>query len=225
MVWPRPCALTCQPASGRGSASRVAAISAPQRAIGCRRGRHRQRQREVGALGNADLLADQPIGACAQHLRGARRQRRLGGDRHRQQHHAVVAVIHVRTRRQQMRRGPLDRPGLDSGRQLPIERRRQSGIAGISPVGMPALLHREAQRHHDRLAGNDRRPLRDELGLDVLRLHGGGERARRERKRRQRDSHARGGAKRAGADGHRHSGDWDLRVWGEFRRERFPAPV
>ena len=86
------------------------------------------------------------------------------------QHLAFVAVVDERSDRQRARRGPFDRARLDSGGQLPGERRRQTGVAGVLPVGVPILLDREAQRDGDGLAGNERGLRRDELGLDVRRL-------------------------------------------------------
>ena len=87
------------------------------------------------------------------------------------QHLAFVAVVDERPDRQHARRRPFDRPGLDAGGQLPVERRRQPGIAGIPPVRVPALLDRQAQRDGQRLAGNERGLRGDELGLDVLGPH------------------------------------------------------
>ena len=69
IVAPRPSALACQPASGLGSAARAAAMGPPQRGSGSAVVATGKREREVGALRNARLAADEPV--------GARRKRRL----------------------------------------------------------------------------------------------------------------------------------------------------
>ena len=52
-------------------------------------------------------------------------------DRHRQQQRAFVAVVDQRTDRQPLRRRPLDLAGLEAGRQVPVERRRQPESPGF----------------------------------------------------------------------------------------------
>ena len=155
--------------------------------IGCRRLVDRQRKLEIGAFGNADLFADEPVGAGAQHRGRSGRQRLLRGQLHEMQHLAVVSVVDQRTRRQRVRRRPFDPPRADSRGKLPLERRGQPGIARILPIRVPPLLHREAQRNRQRLAGDERRLRGDELGLDALGFHGCGKRARCKRDRRRRN--------------------------------------
>ena len=137
----------------------------------------------------------------SQSARAARTTRRAIGERALRlqldevQHVAFVAIVDERTDRQHARRGPFDRARLDAGGELPGERRRQARIAGVVPVGVPILLDRETQRDGERLARDDRRLRRDELGFDVRgldRVAAGTARAheRRMRQRRERQQAA-----------------------------------
>ena len=85
------------------------------------------------------------------------------------QHLALVAVVDERPRGQRVRRRPLDRPGGDSGGQLPLECRRQAGIARVLPVRVPAFCDRQAAARPS-TARRERAPscAGDQLGLDVL---------------------------------------------------------
>ncbi len=65
------------------------------------------------------------------------------------------------------RRRPLDRSGGEAGRQRPIDRRGQTRVAGIDPVGVPARVHMQMQRDVERLAGLNRGRLGNQLRRDM----------------------------------------------------------
>ena len=130
-------------------------------------GRDRQDQGQIRAFGNADFLADQPVGARRQSDR--LRIGDLAGIRDigQQQHLAFVAIVDQRTDRQRLRRRPLYRSSAQRRRELPGEGRRQPGIPGILPIGVPAAIHRQPQCDRQRLARNERCALGHQFRLDV----------------------------------------------------------
>ena len=80
--------------------------------------------------------------------RSPRQQRRLevGRDRerHRQQHRALVAVVGEIADRDLLGHRPGDVAGRHARRQGPLQLRRQAGVAGVLPVGVPLGLVRRA---------------------------------------------------------------------------------
>jgi hypothetical protein len=130
--------------------------------------RNRQREREIGTLGNAGLAADKPL--------RLRRQRRLAAgseigcrrQRDEMQRFVLVPVIDERADRQGTRRRPFDGARRDAGRQRPGKRRRQPRVTWVAPIGMPAVGDLEPQRHRGRLSGYERRPFGDQLGFDLV---------------------------------------------------------
>ena len=85
---------------------------------------------------------------------------------------AVVTVVDQRADRQPLRRRPIDRPGLDAGRQGPLERRRKPGVAGVLPVGVPVRRVADQKAERERLAGSDAfRRVGDQLRADLVGLH------------------------------------------------------
>ena len=145
-----------------------------------------QIEREIGRTRYALLLAHQPFGVGLDRDRAAGRKRCWNLERDRQKNLAVVAVVGERRDVDARRRGPFDVAGLEAGRQRPLDRRRQSGVAGVAPVRVPLAIHFQAQSQRQRLAGDDCSALGDELGLDVVGLYGRrahGEGARRQNQR------------------------------------------
>ncbi len=63
---------------------------------------------------------------------------------------------------------PDDRAGVETGRQLPFDLRRQSGVAGDLPIRMPLGFVLKAQAHRQRLAWNDRISRSDQFSIDML---------------------------------------------------------
>ena len=63
---------------------------------------------------------------------------------------------------------PDDRAGVEAGRQLPFDLRRQSGVAGYLPVRVPFVFVLEAQADRQRLAWNDRIGRSDQFGINVF---------------------------------------------------------
>jgi hypothetical protein len=117
-----------------------------------RRGAGRHIQRELAGLGNADLLADQPVGGQLD-LQRAALEFRAQRQRHGQQQLALIAVIDQRADRQALRRRPGDLADRDAGWQLPIHARRQARVAGVAPVGVPMWLVLDQEAQPGRLAG------------------------------------------------------------------------
>ncbi len=97
---------------------------------------HRDAQREPAFFGNALLAAGQP-GGVELHLQVAAVEAGGDGQRHRQQHRAVVAVVGQRAERELARRGPGDVARRHTGGQGPFELGRQARVARVLPVGVP----------------------------------------------------------------------------------------
>ena len=182
-------------------------------------------QAPIGALGNAHLFADEPVGAGAQHRRCTGRQCLLRRQLHEMQHLAVVSVVDQRTRRQRVRRRPFDRPRADSGGEFPLECGGQPGIARVLPIRVPPFLHREAQRNRERFARDERRLRGDELGLDALGFHRRGKRSRCKRDRcRSNERDAEADRQGKGAAEHQWVIGEGARL-GATRGEKVPGPV
>ena len=111
--------------------------------------------------------------ACAADRRGpagrrAGRFRIAGGDRDQQIDRARVAVIADVIDDKTLGGRPGDLAGGEALRQLPGDLGRQSGVAGIAPIDMPARPHFQMQRDPYGLAGRDRAALGDEARLDRI---------------------------------------------------------
>ena len=118
------------------------------RAGGGRRGRagrrHRQGELELAVLGDADVLAHQPVGV-GRELEAARG---VGGRRDAHQQHGLVleAVVDDAADVEEMRPRPDDGIGLGAVGQLPGDLGRQARIARVLPVGVPLRPDGLAQR-------------------------------------------------------------------------------
>ena len=133
---------------GRQAAQRLL----ERRAIERRRAAQRQANGEIALLRNAFLLAHQPGGVQAHfHRLGGRAwlEFRRDGQRHGQQHRALVAIVHQRPQRKALRQRPLDFARAHAGRQRPLQLGGQARIARVLPVGMPMrlMLQPQAQPH------------------------------------------------------------------------------
>ena len=128
---------------------------------------HRQGEGQVGALRHADLLADQVIRPSLERDGLTDLGVLWRGERHRQQHLALIAVVHQRRQRQLLGRRPDDVAGGPARRQGPGQGRGLAGIAGIAPVGVPAWLDHLAQGHMDHAAGRHGRLVRYQGSLDM----------------------------------------------------------
>ena len=112
-----------------------------------------QLERELALLRNALLLAGQPVGLQFD-LDRTRWRTSLGqGDRHRQQHSAVVSIVGQRAHWQLGRRRPGNVAGLHTSRQRPAQAGGLSAVAGVLPVCMPVGGVGELQAQPQRLAG------------------------------------------------------------------------
>ena len=78
--------------------------------IGIGHAGHRQRQSEIGAFGNAYLLADQPIGAPGEGHQFAIGEAAGCSHLRKQEGFAFIAEIHQRSHGQRLRHRPLYRP-------------------------------------------------------------------------------------------------------------------
>ncbi len=135
----------------------------------------RNLQRELAFFGDAFLLAHQPTGLELD-LHVAAQQRRLevrrDGERNRQQHRALVAVVGQRADGDLLGHRPGDVAGQHARRQGPLQLRGQAGIARVLPVGVPLGLVRQLQAHPDRLARREAiRGMRHEFGAHALGRH------------------------------------------------------
>ena len=123
-----------------------------------------KRQFERAALRDADVLADQP-GRLAGDRHPARRG--VGGDRHRngQGDRIGIAVIGERAEIIGLRRRPDDVSSRPALRQIKRDPRRLSGIAGIAPIGVPALGDFLMQGDVDAFARRRGLPVGDQARL------------------------------------------------------------
>ena len=112
-------------------------------------------EREGAFLGDADFFADQPGRVRLEGKALARLCAFGNGDLHRQQHGIAEAEIDERLDRERLWRRPLDRTGVEACGQCPRDPRRLAGIAGIGPVGVPALGDLLAERDLEALAGRN----------------------------------------------------------------------
>ena len=157
--------------AGCGRRSRAAANSAafagsgPEGAAATGRASDRSASPGMQISEQASQVACAAIGAVPPGLAG-RTRLRIGGDRDQQIDRARVAVIADVIDDKALRGRPFDLAGGEAGRQRPGDLGRQSGIAGIAPIDMPARLHLQMQRDPDGLAGRDRAGLGDEARLD-----------------------------------------------------------
>ena len=106
-----------------------------------RRRAWRQGELEMPRLGNADLLADQPIRLSLEAER-AITDRRNG---HRQHDVTGVGIAHYRPLGDAHRRRPLDVSGPGSAGEGPGDVRRCAGIARVLPIDVPAWSDAEMQ--------------------------------------------------------------------------------
>jgi hypothetical protein len=135
-----------------GHASRVAFEDLALRAVGrSQRIADAKRARELDLARDALHLADQEVRRHAQLALAL--HPRLEADLVREQHLVRVAVGGEQTvlLREHLRRGPADRS--DRGVvDLPVEARRQTRLAGIPPVDVPAPVQVEEDADGERLA-------------------------------------------------------------------------
>ena len=178
----------------RGGDQRSGDPVAPDRVGPGGGGDDRHLQRQTGVFRHAGQFADQEGGVRLQRHRGSDRRRGGNLDRDRQQHLARIAVVEQRPDRHAGRGRPDDLARLPAGGQRPFDRGRLAGIAGIAPVGMPALVDLLAQGDVDRPAGNRAALLGDQFGLQVAGVdrRGGGE-----GRPQQREDNGEGGEKAA----------------------------
>ena len=108
------------------------------RAGDCQRGAHQliARDAELLALKPTDLAGDRRL---------ARRGIGGNGERHEQDGLAVVTVTDRVKRGELLRRWPLDRSGGHALGQRPLDFSLEAGRAGVDPVGVPAVVHRQLQ--------------------------------------------------------------------------------
>ncbi len=139
-----------------------------RRIDGAGRCAHRKLQLQIGILGNAHIGTDQPARLGRQRDRCACLQVVGRGDV--DQMHGVpgIAVIHQGWNLETMRRGPGDVPRRESRRKLPLESRGLTGVAGIAPVGMPAVANGEFQGNPERLPRSDRAHLTHQMCLHIV---------------------------------------------------------
>lgn len=122
---------------------------------------------EDGVLGHADVGADQErYGGLQGHgLTGPGAGR--DHDRHGQQHLVVIAVVHQRAGRLARGGGPDDVARAPPGGQGPDDARGVAGVAGIAPIGVPALVDLLAQSDVGGGARRDALVAGHQLGLDM----------------------------------------------------------
>ena len=132
-----------------------------------RRG-HGKLQVKIRALGNAHVGAHEP--ACLRFEVEGRRgfQVGRGGDLDEMQGLLRVAVVHQRRDHEAVGCGPLDVARGEARRQAPRDLRGLSGIAGVAPVGVPAVADVELERDPERLAGCDRILLAQQPSPDIV---------------------------------------------------------
>jgi hypothetical protein len=144
---------------------------------------HRQVERELRLLGQAQVLADEVAQRAAQGHRAGRLRGRC--HRHRQQHRVLVAVGHHRRRGHLRRVRPLDGAGGEAGRQLPVDARRLAGIAGVLPVDVPAAVEFELHADCERLLRQHAAHVGEQRDAGVRRLLGQRERWQQQAEQRE----------------------------------------
>ena len=125
-------------------------------AVGRHRAFDRDLQRKLSLFRDALLATDQPVGLELDFnlvVRQAWFEVLRNGERHRQQDGAVKAVIGQVANRYLLGQRPGNITRSDACRQGPLHGDRQTGVARISPVGVPVRLVCELQTQPDRLAG------------------------------------------------------------------------
>ena len=138
---------------------------------------HRQRHGDIRLLGHAQLVvAHHPKRPRRQPRRPTRRQAGHGDVRE-QQDRLLKTVGDQIAERYDVRRGELRFSGGKAFRQRPAQRCRQTGIAGIHPIGVPTGIRFEMQAERDHATVRWQACLfGDELHLGVFGGHrlGGG---------------------------------------------------
>ena len=124
--------------------------------LGCiRRGRVRPGDRQCCAhllvARDAAFLALEPTDFAGDR-RLAKRGVGRNGKRHEQDCFVVVTVADRAKRVKLIRRWPLDRPGAHALGQRPFDVGRDTGCAGVDPVRVPVVGHRQRQPGHHRRA-------------------------------------------------------------------------
>ena len=126
----------------------------------------RQAQFQTAVFGDADVLADQPGGIDDEINAIAGKVRRYG-DRQRQRHFGLVAIIHdVGAERQFFRRRPGDLAHFDTVGHRPVELDRKAVIAWIAPIGVPALRDHLMDTDAEFLTGGSLADIRHDARID-----------------------------------------------------------
>ena len=124
-------------------------------------------------LGNADVLADEPLG-LGEEARGAGLCILRHHQAREQQHLVGVTEVHQGPDRNRLRHRPVDGAELETVRRLPLDGRRLARVARIDPVGVPAGVDDLFQRDPRLSAGLYRLVGGEELDLHTrLRLRFG----------------------------------------------------
>ena len=159
-------------------------------------GSDREIELDVGIAGHADFFANEPVGRGGK-FHGTPGDFGRRRERNDEQDLVVITVnLDVSWLVQLKRNRPLDRAGFPTGRQVPFDLGRDTGVARVLPVGVPAGRHFQQQPGAERLAGNNRRGVGDELCVDqlaalkLLTTHGGRGKKRGQRRARRRQMNA-----------------------------------
>jgi hypothetical protein len=126
---------------------------------------------QLGLLGNADIRAGKPADMSGNRYIRALLQVGRHIDRYREQDFLLVAIADDRADRESLRRRPRDRPGREPSRQQPFDCRRQAGIPGVRPIGVPPRLYLLPQRDLQRTAGDDVSRFAAQARRDVSSVH------------------------------------------------------
>ena len=154
---------------------------------------HRQRQRQIRLFRDADIAAHQPARVCTQRDRCARAQTARRDDFDREKNFAGIAVIHQHIDGDAFGRRELQRAGCEARRQGPRDFGGLAGVAGIAPIGVPALADLLAQNDGEAVLRRDGRARGVERGFDIgdmrdLRARRRSKRGEREQESKRRSS-------------------------------------
>src|SRR5262249_7019829 len=143
----------------------------PRKNVGVRRlacRRYGQIQLQCCATRDADFFTDQPTG-FSRELYGRSVELRWRRDFLHQQNFICVAVSFKIARIDGLQRDwPLDVADLPTRRQFPFQFGGQACVAGKFPVGVPARGHLQQDPYGERLSGNDRVCVGQELRPNEL---------------------------------------------------------
>src|SRR6266851_5491494 len=127
-----------------------------------------QAQRQLRAAGYADVGTGEPGRLGREHGSATHDEFFWGYNRNKEIDRFGVAVIADSPLHKALGYWPGDAAGREPRRQVPFDRRRQTGITGVAPIDVPPGLDREVKVNPEGGSRSNRCRLRDERGRDEI---------------------------------------------------------